>query len=289
MMENKIIDAIKKRYSSRTFSNRTIPKETIGYIQDFLGRPLKAPFGSETSFKLVPTRMTGIKDAEKIGTYGFTKGAMYFIAGKVKKSANCFEDFGFVFEKIILKMTELGLGTCWLGGTFKRKDFYKILDCREDELIPAVTPLGYSNEKKGFRDVVMRSLAGSDKRMAWEELFFREGKPLGKKEAGEFKQALEMVRIAPSSSNNQPWRISMDKDLFHFYIKSSGSGKKDSLRDKLKRMDIGIAMYHFDASVNTRGLKGEWQMDDNYKIPGLRYISSWKRRGYDQQKEGRKV
>lgn len=31
--------------------------------------------------------------------------------------------------------------------------------------------------------------------------------PLEKEEAGNYEAALEMVRIAPSASNKQPWRI----------------------------------------------------------------------------------
>ena len=32
-------------------------------------------------------------------------------------------DFGYVFEWLILRATDLGLATCWLGGTFKRGAF----------------------------------------------------------------------------------------------------------------------------------------------------------------------
>jgi nitroreductase len=276
-MENKTIKAIKQRYSTRTFSKKPIPEKMIGQIQDFLTNPGQPPFGSKTRFKLIPTKFTGIKDAERVGTYGFIKGAMYFIAGSVKKSRNSFEDFGFILEKIIIRMTELGLGTCWLGGTFNRKDFYRILDCSEGEMIPAVTPIGYSEDKKGFRDVVMRALARSDKRLDWEKLFFKDGIPLKEKEAGEFREALEMVRIAPSSSNNQPWRIFMDRGLVHFYIKAKASKNNGFLKDVFKRIDIGIAMYHFEAALRAKDIKGEWVIGENLNMQDLKYVASWKR------------
>lgn len=53
------------------------------------------------------------------------------------------ESLGYVFEKIVLYITSLGLGTCWLGGSFNKADFEKAITLEEDEFIPVISPMGY--------------------------------------------------------------------------------------------------------------------------------------------------
>ena len=103
--------------------------------------------------------------------------------------------------KLILYATSLELGTCWLGGTFKRSQFAELVALKKDEFIPAVTPIGYSADKRTFIDSAMRRIAGSDNRKPWNELFFDGSfdKPLKQEEAGQYADALEMVRLAPSA------------------------------------------------------------------------------------------
>ena len=61
--------------------------------------------------------------AERIGTYGVIKGADAFLIGirceKVENQKDAAINFGYDFEQIVLKATELGLGTCWIAYNFK--------------------------------------------------------------------------------------------------------------------------------------------------------------------------
>ena len=70
----------------------------------------------------------------------------------------------------------------------------------------------------------------------------RDNKPLS--ENTPMKEALEMVRWAPSAVNKQPWRVVMDGKHAHFYEKKS-KGYVDATGWDLQRVDIGIALYHF--------------------------------------------
>ncbi|MGH4140908.1 hypothetical protein [Clostridium sp.] len=42
--------------------------------------------------------------------------------------------------------------------------------------------------------------------------------PLNEDSAGEYVVPLEMVRLGPSASNKQPWRIIKDKNAYHFFL-----------------------------------------------------------------------
>lgn len=93
-----------------------------------------------------------------------------------------------------------------------------------------------------------------------------------------------MVRWGPSASNKQPWRIVHAGDAWHFYLQRTSGYGKDSLLGKLigvedvQRIDMGIAMCHFELSAKELGLAGIWQNNE----PGIKkpdqsteYVVSW--------------
>ena len=80
---------------------------------------------------------------DRLGSYGFIKGANTYIVGIMDKDKNDAFEFGYVFEKIILFATDLGIQTCWLGGTFNNENFKELAGLNENEFIPIITPVGY--------------------------------------------------------------------------------------------------------------------------------------------------
>ena len=225
---------------------------------------------------------------KNLGTYGMITGARYFIAGITRKEEAKYGiiDFGYAFEKIILHLTDLDLGTCWLGGTFKRKGFSDRAGLKKSEFIPGVTPVGHGRKKRGIKDSAVRMLAGSDRRKSWSKIFFDEDfqSPL-QSDAGEaYGMALEMVRLGPSASNMQPWRIVRENNLnFHFFLEKSRAYNKKPDHQNLQYIDMGISMCHFGLTASYLGLEGKWEKAEGieedsskYKIPtNTEYIITW--------------
>ncbi len=83
------------------------------------------------------------------------------------------------------------------------------MDVAADEVMPAVTPIGYAAEKKSRRETLMRKKMKSDERVPFDELFFAGDfdHPLAEANAGALAAPLQMVRWAPSATNKQPWRV----------------------------------------------------------------------------------
>ncbi|WP_455465255.1 nitroreductase family protein, partial [Candidatus Hodarchaeum mangrovi] len=77
----------------------------------------------------------------KLGTYGFIQGAHTFLIGIMTQMDFDHEHLGYTFENLILYSTYIGLGSCWLGGTFHRASFASIIHLLEDETIPAIAPI----------------------------------------------------------------------------------------------------------------------------------------------------
>lgn len=257
------IELMKKRTSWRTYTDEKVNKIHRSKILEIIEEDHKAPFGNKPRFKLVDH----VSEDGKIGTYGFIRGAQDYIVGATRRAAMSFEDFGYVFEKIILDLTGLGLGSCWLGGTFGRSVVRDVMELREDEIIPAISPVGYKSDR-GIVGQAIRWSAGSRNRKAWKELFFRENfeTPLSQVDSGKYSVALEMVRIGPSSHNSQPWRVVLDGDVVNFFHVKNYS--------ILKKLDMGIAFCHFDLATKEQGIEGVWSKEN---ISDSNYVATWRK------------
>jgi len=279
-----VTEIIRQRFSCRTYFEKPIEEYKRQRLNEFISSNGTGPLGTPVRLKLVAATEDDRNALKGLGTYGIIKGATGFIVGAVKHSKKNLEDYGYLMERVILHATDIGLGTCWLGGTFTRSRFAKKIAAVGGEIVPAVASIGYIAEMGRFEGK-MRRLMGAQNRQPWENLFFEKsfGVPLSLDDAGAYGAPLEMVRIGPSASNKQPWRIVKDGDTWHFYLHRT-KGYGNSLTFKflrladLQRVDMGIAMNHFEVTANEIGLKGKWVIrEPQIKRPdGLtEYIVSW--------------
>ncbi len=284
-----ITEIIRQRYSVRRYQNTPIAAATQAELQARLEAIREGPLGMPVRFKLVAAAAGDSQALRGLGTYGFIKNPTGFIVGAVRVEEHSLEDFGYAMERAILEATDLGLGTCWLGGSFTKSSFAKRINRASDEIMPAVCSVGYAEADSRMRDRI-RQRAHADQRLPWESLFFegRFDQPLTRESAGVYAEALEMSRLAPSASNKQPWRVVRDGQRWHFYCqRTPGYGKGSvvftllRLAD-LQRMDIGIAMCHFELTARQQGLEGVWSSVD----PELTaidkntvFIASWQEKG----------
>lgn len=271
----KIEEIIRKRYSVRTFNRRPVDAEIKNKIMEFADN-ISNPFGPKVRFKWLES---GAPENGKLGTYGIIRGTDLYIGTAVPEDEHAMEALGYEMEELVLYMTGLGLGTCWLGGTFNRSAFEKAMQLKENELFTIVSPVGYAAEKKSLIEKIMRFGSKGDNRACWEELFFSGdfSTPLTEEEAGEYGLPLEMVRLAPSAVNRQPWRVLYKDGSFHFYEKHTKETEAVSEAD-MHRIDLGIGMCHFHKTADELGLKGCFGdcEPEGVEVPSkYEYIASW--------------
>jgi nitroreductase len=287
LFSNPIAKIIKRRYSCRGFAPRPIEKALRDQISGLLSESTTGPLGTEVRFELISADEHDLAALKGLGTYGFIKGARGFIIGAAKPGRNNLEDYGYLMEQAVLLATDLGLGTCWLGGTFKKSNFARKISLDEDETMPAVVAVGYAADKRRWLDSYVRRLAASDSRLPWASLFFNGGflTPLTADMSGVFAPPLGMVRLGPSASNRQPWRIVKDGSLWHFYLqRTSGYAERNKSFLKLadlQRVDMGIAMCHFELAAQEKGLSGEWtHSEQNIQKHDVltEYIITWQQK-----------
>jgi nitroreductase len=276
---------IQKRFSCRNYLKTPIDKGLIIRLSDLLSAMEPGPFGCRPRFKVIAATEKNRKEIKRLGTYGFIKDATGFIIGAITDPEKELEDFGYLMEKIILFATDLGLGTCWLGGTFTKSTFSKKISMKANELIPAVTSMGYPAGNPRMVERVRRRPGQGDRRLPWHKLFFHRtfDNPLSSEDSGDFALPLEMVRRGPSASNKQPWRVVKEGNAYHFYLQRTPGYQEQFLVKlvtvaDLQRIDMGIAMLHFEVTARELGMGGHWEMS----APELRkpdslteYTASW--------------
>lgn len=260
---------IEKRRSVRTFDKKEISRDTMEKLVGFI-RTIEENYG-DYRFPMIHSNLDG-----KVGTYGVITGGNVYLCGIVKKDKPDLVELGYLFEKIILFATSLDLGTCWLGGTFNRSEFAEKVGLKPEESFICATPIGYIAEKTSIKDRAMRKMAKADQRKDFNELFFDvDLNPLNKEELGIYAKALEMVRIGPSASNKQPWRIVKQENLYHLFLERTPDYAKDLGYD-IQLLDAGIAKYHFEATLVENGEKGSWAKWEKHPVyDNFEYMSSW--------------
>lgn len=264
------IELISNRRSFRTFDGRRLKAEDLEDLNAYIAT-VDNPYhiGIEWFF---------LSMEENRLTVPVITGADTYIAGKLKKGPHSEEAFGFSFEKIVLYALSKGIGTTWIAGTMKREGFEEAIALKDDELMPCISPLGYPANKMSFRETMMRKGVKADTRLDPSELFFDKSinTPFNMESRPELKDALQMVRLAPSAVNKQPWRLIIEDNAVHFYEKSAKGYRSDTM--DLQKVDLGIAMCHFEMVMRENGhhLKFETEEPDIVKPEGLYYIATYR-------------
>ena len=155
--------------------------------------------------------------------YGRLKNCNNYIAliGK-KNDGKLDEKVGYNGEKIVLKAQELGLNTCWVGGTYKKRIVKAIIN--EDERLVCVIAIGYGETSGNVRksktiDEVNKSKNYPD----W------------------YKKGIEYALLAPTAMNQQK---------FKFEYLGDNNVRVLSGRGAMTKIDLGIVKYHFELGAN---------------------------------------
>lgn len=263
-------DMIRKRKSVRTFDGEPLKNEDRAALEQYIQSPTN-PFDVPVDFRLLDVKEYGLSSPVIVG-------ADLYLAAKVKRCKHYEIGFGYSFEHVCLYAESLGLGTVMLAASLSRAAFEKAMDVQEDEVLPVASPVGYPAQKKSIRESLMRKGLKADARVPFEQLFFDKqyGYQLTASSAGIYADALEMARWAPSAGNKQPLRAVVTGDTVHFYEEKS---LKDSSLGDIQKVDVGIALVHFDLTMQEDGYNGRFvEADPGIALPEkVQYIISYER------------
>lgn len=234
--------AVEMRRSVRSFNGCDLAAADLSFLDQSIAA-VSVPFPGKFAITHASFPVSG---PQRPGSYGVIHGACHYImlltgSHTVDRMAG-----GFALEQVVLEATLRGLGTCWIGGTFHGSSFSSACQGFEGLKLVAVMPIGYPAERKRFVEKLTSAIARSRTRRPFNELFQGDVEP--------WRFPLEMMRLAPSSVNSQPWRAVASETSVCFNAKASGG---------LHDIDMGIGLSHFVLAAEACGLKGELTVADD--------------------------
>ncbi|MDD4663951.1 MAG: nitroreductase family protein [Caldisericia bacterium] len=287
-MEFDVIAAIHNRISTKLFHNSSLDGSKRKALEKYINTVGSGPFLSKMKFYLIDIVGMSPREIALLGLPREKYHANTYIVGTVLASEEYnLEDYGYIFEKIILYATSLQLGTSWLALRLNRNRLAELIGANDFEMIPCISPIGLPFDYlcQNYISTNYDVLIDSKNRKPKQHLFFEShfSNPIRSNDSNQYQYAMEMVRLAPSIGNKQPWRILYDtiSGGYHFYLEHSLHElylpQYEQVID-LQRVDMGVAMFHFEATLQHFGLEGKWRiMDPNFPLPNKRteYIATW--------------
>lgn len=196
-----------------------------------------------------------------IGSYGKIRAPHYIIATSETKDGYL-ENVGYVLEPMVLKLTEMGIGTCWIGGSINKQLLKQIIDIKERHVPVIVIAFGYprdeydittkalkSRNRKDLSDLIM-----DDMGITWQYI-------------------IDAARMAPSSINSQPWRFFKRENIVDVYsVQRRGLLAKHL--QKMNLIDVGIALSHIEIASKKYDREVHFEKLAQRDKEGLVYITS---------------
>ena len=232
-------EMITKRRSFRKYTNEPVEEELLACIMAFAKRAKPLLPGIGVHMKVVTKEqvrfMLPWKTPQLIAIYSEPKEGYL-------------ENAGFILQQIDLYIQSLGLGSCWLG-------LGKMRMANTPEGMEFVILLAFGHSEES-----LRGEAGEFKRLSLTEIADRED------------AALEPARLAPSSTNSQPWYFTHEGDRIHAYCSLKGLLRHKML-EYMNRIDMGIAFAHL---YLTNPETFRFSVEEAPQLPGYRYTGTVK-------------
>lgn len=259
-----IIQAMKERRSVRSFNGQPLNKEMVSALKKAIEESYTL-FGGNLTIRL---KEFDLKGEFKPSTYGVIKGASDFFLMGIGEDEDSALSAGFQFEQVVLKAWQLGLGTCWIAGTYKGSQFDIGEKWPDGESLKIICPVGIP-EKPRLMERVMRFTVGSDNRKPFGDLFFEDAFKKSLNPENKFAESLQMLRLAPSSTNSQPWRVLVDGNKVMFYYKFK--------YPVTTIIDCGIGICHFYETEKFNHFNGSFVKETEYPSApdGWKYLISY--------------
>ena len=207
MKLDKMID---QRRSVRKYTGEPVDAETVNRILDFCA-------GAKPLYPDILVRAR-IVTKEQVRFY-FPWKTPQLIAIYSENKPGFLENVGFIFQQVDLYLQSLGLGSCWLG-----LGKLRALDEAEDGM-EFVILMAFGHPEGEF----LRSGPADFQRKALEDI----------SDLPDIR--LEPARLAPSSTNSQPWYFIHEGDTVHAYRSDAGLLRHKML-GSMNRIDMGIAL-----------------------------------------------
>lgn len=237
------LEQLKARHSVRAFEPRQIDRQTADELQKEVDT-LNSRLPQGVRFSLIFENNRPFKGFRR--SYGMFHNARNYLVVTISEITDpdtlfkAKEEAGYYAQHFVMKCLSLGIGSCFVGGTFDPGECQLESDIKAE--IPFVVVFGYPAENKSTLIArISHSLSHLKKRMP--ESFLQNGDyERACRTYPRLPEALQAVACAPSAMNKQPVRVTVSAD--------GQVGLTVISNDRYSPIDLGIARFNFDCMAN---------------------------------------
>lgn len=254
-----LYEAIFYRKSIRKYKPVALSKDTLNNVENIISSTKRLYEEIEMKVHIVEDGKK-IQDISKgiVGSYGKILAPHYLVITSEEKEGFQ-ENIGYTLEQIVLKLTTLGLGTCWIGGFIKKELLDGIMDIPENQKPIIVIAFGVP-----LMDYLNTKVSSGERRKEIKDIVLS-----GYNE--DYKEIIEAIRRAPSAINIQPWRFAFEDNIIDMYLDGGNFLTKKIYH--FKNLDGGIVLAHLKIACDEFGYNIKLEKR-NKAEKGLDYLIS---------------
>jgi nitroreductase len=253
--------AILARRSVRQYDGEPLDGETLARVREIADDVQPLVPGAELG---VLFRDVGPDEnlAEVLGAYGRIVSPPHLLVPYLDGPTAHLTDVGYRAQQIVVRLTALGLGTCYIGCLPWEERAREYFGLGEDVRLGATVIYGHPAAGRGRRtlDAAMRRLAGATNKRPAEQSFYDGGWDHPSAPPPELADLIEAAGHAPSADNAQPWRfLWRDGALYLYVVRSSWRYRLGGTQD-YRFYDGGICMANVLLAMEALGMRGQWAL-----------------------------
>lgn len=217
------LTAMERRVSRRSYSG-PLPNDATVVLREVCER-----FNKQGGLSLRLMQDGGTLFNGFARSYGmFTGVRSFFVMAGNANDPHLKEKIGVYGEKLALYATEMGYGTCWVGGSFDRDTLAAALT--PDKRLVCVITVGPVQEEPDLKEKLVRYITHRNTKPL-DELYTADTTP-----PDWFFSGVRAAAIAPSARNKMPAYFAYSKGI----VTASVPGEME-----YNMVDLGIAKLHF--------------------------------------------
>jgi hypothetical protein len=257
-----LYQAILARRSVRRYTGAALDQDKLAQVEQAMQRV--DPLIPENNFQvLFHDGMLKDKDfVTSMGAYGYIVTPPHAIAPYTTGKRHPLVDLGYRVEQIVVRLTALNVGTCYIGNLSRESANRGRLGLPVDSRCGALLVFGSPAKSAGDRaiDSVIRLIARCDTRLPVEQIFFHGTFDNPGLPPQGLSPIITAARLAPSAVNAQPWRFLWQDERLHLFVIRQNFKYGRGTNQEYRLYDGGICMANIKLALEALGMEGAWRL-----------------------------
>lgn len=257
--EDDLYQAILARRSVRRYERTPLPQAQLARVCEAIAavRPLIAA----NDYRVLLRDLPAASDlTAALGAYGHIANPPHVLVPYVLGDRHPLVELGFRTEQIAVRLTALGLGSCFMGCLGREAAVRARFELPPSARIVALLVFGRPSGATAARAVnrLVREITGATRKLPADRIFFDGDFSRPAAPPPDLAPLIEAARQAPSAVDAQPWRFLWRGGVLHLFVKRWNPRYGPGQSQNYRLHDGGACMGNVALALEALGRRGSW-------------------------------